>query len=201
MLWIPNPLSLKPNLQIARILHDLLKLLRHQLQLLQQLFGRWILSEFDGLHQGLCELLAHDVQGIHLEIRVSYRDQVGDDLVVQLLLYLQKGTFFPLAHLSWKFRLKFCSGGNHSNPLKRVKKIWRPLCCAVFDPAAHGIGDDEGLPHSLSQFQKFLRRGFNVPEISLDIGRQHRFLVAKVQKGRAQQGVVPIENDHRLMLR
>mmetsp|Transcript_100743 Transcript_100743/g.260265 ORF Transcript_100743/g.260265 Transcript_100743/m.260265 type:complete len:201 (+) Transcript_100743:276-878(+) len=176
LLCTTDPLPLEADLQVARVLHYSLELLGDQLELLEELLGRWILPKLDRFDQGLCELFAHHMHGVHLKVGISQRNQVGDDLRVELTLDLQEGLDLPLAHLARELWLKLGAGRDDAHLLKDGQELRNPLGSAVLNPTVHRIGDDECVTQTQRQLQQPLRGALYIAEVPLHNCWQHLVL-------------------------
>mmetsp|Transcript_47044 Transcript_47044/g.150214 ORF Transcript_47044/g.150214 Transcript_47044/m.150214 type:complete len:218 (-) Transcript_47044:467-1120(-) len=190
-------LPLEANLQIACVFHDPLKLLGHQHQLLEKIIWRRLLLELDGLDQGLRELLPHGMRSIHFVVRVTHREQVRDDLRVQLPLNLKESLELPLVHLPGELGLVPGTCRDDAHLPQGRQELRNPSRSAVLHPPSRGVGNDECLPEPASRLQKPLCDLGNLLEALLHNARQGPGLV-HVEEGCAQQRIVPIKDYHGL---
>mmetsp|Transcript_4597 Transcript_4597/g.13405 ORF Transcript_4597/g.13405 Transcript_4597/m.13405 type:complete len:284 (-) Transcript_4597:337-1188(-) len=198
LLLAADPLPLEANLEIARVLYYSLELLRDELQLFEELLWRGVLPEFDRLDQGLREFLAHHVHRIHLEVGVAQRDQVRDDLRVELPLHLKERLDLPLAHLAGELRLELGAGRDDSDLLEHRQQLRHPFGRAVLDPPIHCVGDDECVAQPQSQLQEAAPGALDLAQVPLHDGGQD-LVLAQIQERCAQHRVIPIEDDHGLV--
>lgn len=142
LLLVLDPVE--PDCQILGRMADVVELLDDQLDLLAQLAGARVRSEFYRLDERALKLLVELVSSLDFEDVVTKGYDIGDRLHLQLLSALEEGSDLPLLVISRKRLLELGPGRDDLHVSAECFRCFRhePLR-AQLDPALCSVGDDQ----------------------------------------------------------
>mmetsp|Transcript_111173 Transcript_111173/g.313723 ORF Transcript_111173/g.313723 Transcript_111173/m.313723 type:complete len:213 (+) Transcript_111173:238-876(+) len=160
---------------------------------MQELVRGRAFAKLDRFDPRIRKFFSHGDGSVHVELGISQGDQVCDGVCAGGMLKVHKSARFPFADLVWIQSLVFRAGGHHRHRSQDRQGLGQPLGRALLHPARNGVRDDVSVPHAHSELQQS-------PPSAGDILQDLRWRrLLRYQVRRAEQGVVPVKNDHCLV--
>jgi hypothetical protein len=116
-------LALQPDVEGSPCLVNVGEFVRDDLELLLQLVRGWALPQLDCFDKRMGKAATEEMDCVHLDMRISHRNEVRYSLKLELVLHLQEGMHLPRMAVARELRFECTTGRNDLNLPSRRRAI------------------------------------------------------------------------------